>query len=82
MGFFASLNNATSNALDAVGTTSSTLERLAKSAEVKAEAAVVSAQFDSVEEVHQRVEALGGSEKASAAVADYKSLIARMRELE
>lgn len=82
MGFFASLNEASSNTLDVVGTTSSTLERLAKSAQVKAEAAVVSANFDSLEEVTQRIEALGGSEAATTALADYKALISRMREME
>jgi hypothetical protein len=82
MGFFASLNTSSSNTLDAIGTTSATLERLAKSAYVKAEGAVVSAELDSVEEVAERMTALGGAESAMQAVKDHKALIKRMRELE
>jgi len=75
MGFFHSFNNAASTTFDTVGTTASALNHVALTGMYKAQESSVTSHLDAAKATSDKIEEMGGREKARQSINDFDSLV-------
>jgi len=81
MGFFSSLNSATSSTLNSVGTTAEALDHVAKTGLYKAQQSSVVSRLEAAQETAKRIEELGGRDNAKKALEDFNDLLSDLDTL-